>query len=336
MFVRVKYLLTICFILAGLLGLAQDTLPTPVQIPPPQEAPRPVTPRPRPQVRRTGPSPAAIRRADSLRRDSLQRDSLRRADSLATVKPQRFLPDSLLYGNHPFFRFTDPIRFPVVRRQWQGKEGVFYSIIGLLLFFAFIRNGFSRYIGDLVSTYFRTTMRQRHIKDQLAQSPLPSLMLNIFFILCSSLFLTMLLRYFNLGANLPFWLLYVYCIVGLVLIYCIKFLSLKFFGWIFQVREATDAYIFIVFTTNKIIGIALLPFIVVLAFTSGTVYQAAFTLSMVLIAGLFCYRYFLSYASIHRQIRINFFHFLLYMVAFEIAPLLLINKLLFRFLMETS
>ena len=58
----------------------------------------------------------------------------------------------------------------------------------------------------------------------------------------------------------------------------------------------------------------------------------AVTLSVTLVLGLLAYRYFLSYVSIHRQIKINFFHFLLYLCAFEIAPLLLINKLLFTVL----
>jgi hypothetical protein len=44
------------------------------------------------------------------------------------------------------------------------------------------------------------------------------------------------------------------------------------------------------------------------------------------------YRYFLSYVTIHRQIRINFLHFIIYLAAFEIAPLLLINKLLLTIL----
>jgi hypothetical protein len=117
-------------------------------------------------------------------------------------------------------------------------------------------------------------------------------------------------------------------------VYTIKFISLKLVGWIFQVSEAANAYIFIVFTTNKIMGIALLPFLVILAFTYGFITQAAMNLAVLVVVVLFAYRYFLSYVSIHRQIRINFFHFLLYLMAFELVPLLLINKLLFSLLGE--
>ena len=99
---------------------------------------------------------------------------------------------------------------------------------------------------------------------------------------------------------------------------------------------ATNAYTFIVFTTNKVIGIALLPFIILVIFTSGSAQQTLFTVGLVVVCAIFLYRFFLSYATIHRQIRINLLHFVLYLAAFEIVPLLLINKVLFKIFGESS
>ncbi|HEU4470309.1 MAG TPA: DUF4271 domain-containing protein, partial [Flavisolibacter sp.] len=166
--------------------------------------------------------------------------------------------------------------------------------------------------------------------------PLPSLLLNLFFLLSGGMFLALLLQYFQLGGEFNFWLLYLYSLLGLAGVYAVKFITLKFLGWIFQMSEATESYIFIVFTTNKVIGMAILPFVVILAFSQGLMSQAAVVVAITVVVGLYAYRFFLSYVTIHRQVRVSFFHFLLYLCAFEIAPLLLINKLLFRFLGETS
>ena len=244
--------------------------------------------------------------------------------------------DSSVLAFNPFFRFTNPMRYSITIKKWQGKEAIFYSIIALLIFFALIKNGFNRYVGDLFKTYFRTGINQKQAKEQLLQNPLPSVLLNIFFVLSIGMFIALLLQYFRLGLDFNFWLLYLYCILGLMGIYLAKFISLKFIGWIFQVSDPTDSYIFIVFTTNKIIGMALLPFLVLLAFTYGLVNEAATSLSIMLVFGLVAYRFFLSYVSVRRQIRISFFHFIIYLLAFEVIPLLLINKLLFSFLGETS
>ena len=270
-------------------------------------------------------------------------DTLTKPDSAVLTKIIR--PDITLFRRqkdssflafNPFFEFTNPIRYSITVKKWQGKEPIFYSMVALLIFFALVKNGFGRYVDDLFKTYFRTGINQKQAKEQLLQNPLPSLLLNLFFVLSIGMFLTLLLQYFRMGLDFNFWLLYLYCVLGLVSIYLVKFISLKFVGWIFQVSESTDSYIFIVFTTNKIIGMALLPFLVVLAFTYGVINEAAMSLGIMVVFGLIAYRFFLSYISIRRQISISFFHFLLYLFAFEVIPLLLINKLLFSFLGETS
>jgi hypothetical protein len=295
----------------------------------------------RPQVQR----PKIIPKDSAVVTDSTAAiDSVTKQDSSTLILAKESRPDIFLFKKrkdtslflaNPFFRFTDPMRYSITIKKWQGKEAIFYSIIALLIFFALIKNAFGRYVGDLFKTYFRTTVNQKQTKEQLLQSPLPSLLLNLFFVLSIGMFLALLLQYFKLGLDFNFWWLYLYCALGLISIYVVKFVSLKFVGWIFQVSGSTDAYIFIVFTTNKIIGIILLPFLVVLALTYGVVSQAAMSLSVMVLAALIVYRFFLSYLSIRSQIRVSFLHFLLYLLAFEVIPLLLINKLLFSFLGET-
>ena len=266
-------------------------------------------------------------RPDSLRRDTLNIDSLL---PRIAIGPQRF--DTLVYKRHPFVRFTDPVRLIITEKEWKGKEAFFYSIIGLLIFFAFIRNTFGRYLQDLSKLFFRTTIKQRQVKEQLMAAPLPSLLLNILFIISGGVYLALVFDHYRLGEQFNFWLLILYCAAGLALIYLGKFVVLKIMGWLLRLSDATDAYTFVVFTTNKIIGITLLPFIVVLAFSSPDIEQVALTLSFMVVGGLFLYRFYLSYMSVYRLVKLQFLHFLLYLAAFEIAPLLLINKLLFQFL----
>lgn len=290
------------------------------------------------------------RRPDStLLRDSTarQQDSVGVHDSLAQLfqnpidTPKVVVPafslflDSSIYNHSAYFSFTHPVMRLASRRNWQGKESLFYSAIALLIFFSLVRNNFSRYATDLFALFFRTTIKQRQIKEQLLQAPLPSLLLNILFFISGALFINLLLAHYGFGQTFNFWLLFLYAVIGLVVIYLLKFITLKLCGWLFHMSDVTDSYTFIVFTTNKIIGIALLPFIILLSFTTGLFQQGLFTLSITVIVALFLYRFYLSFVTIERQLNISAFHFLLYLVGFEIVPLLLINKLLFRFLGET-
>ncbi len=284
---------------------------------------------------------------DSLPPDSLpapfidtawKKDSLpsRRRDTIAIPSLSDFSTLHFKYADHPLYQFQNPERLTVTIRKREGKEVLFYTLVTLILIFALLRNLFGRYIQDLFKIFFRSTVRQRQIREQLLQSPLPSLLMNLFYLLSAGMFLALVIQRFDWDGGYGFWQIYAYSMLGLATIYLGKFIVLKFVGWVLQAVEAADTYIFIVFTTNKILGILLLPLILLLAFSGGSFHQMMFTVALFLVAAVFAYRYFLSYVSVQRMIRVNLFHFILYLAAFEIVPLLLINKLLFRFLVETS
>jgi uncharacterized protein DUF4271 len=264
--------------------------------------------------------------------DSLHKLSAMELDTTWMVTSRQYPGKNFArYGfqRNNFFGFSSKALFiKSNRKEFRGKELLFYSLLALLLFFAFIRLSFPKYINDLFRVAFRTTLKQRQLGEQLVQTPLPSLLLNFFFLITASMYIAFVLGHFELSDNFSFWMLCLYCFAALAIIYVIKFLSLKFFGWLFNITQTTDGYIFIVFMMNKIIGIYLLPFLVMLAFTDNDLYQVAFVLSYTGVFGLVGYRFILSYGLARSQIRVNPFHFFLYLCAFEIVPLLLIYKAL--------
>jgi len=243
------------------------------------------------------------------------------------------LPFSVqLLQHHPFFGFgSKPVIVHSDIRIFKGKEVLFYALIGLLLMFALLRESFPKYFNDIFRLLFRNTLKQKQIREQLMQTTLPSLLLNAFYALTAGFYIDLLLQHYGVSPIDNFWLLLLYCSAGLLAIYFIKFIGLKVTGWLFNIRAAADSYIFVVFIINKVIGIFLLPFVVLLAFMQGNAYNVAMVLSWCGIGVLFIYRFLLTYTSIRNQVRFNPFHFFLYLCAFEIAPLLLIYKALLFF-----
>ena len=122
----------------------------------------------------------------------------------------------LAFEQNKFFGFSS---FPVAavsnKKEFKGKELLFYTLIALLLFFAFIRFSFPKYFIDLFRVAFRTTLKQRQIGEQLMQTPIPSLLLNFFFLMTSGLYIDFLLQHYYFSNSYNFWLLYLYCFVGL-------------------------------------------------------------------------------------------------------------------------
>lgn len=238
---------------------------------------------------------------------------------------------------HPYFDFrADPFSIRSDIRQFQSKELIFYVLIFLLIIYALLRRAFRKYFNDLFRLFFRTTIKQRQISEQLIQTPLPSLLLNGFFVVSGGLYISFILQHYKLSPVGNFRLMSFYCGLGLSATYFVKFLVLRISGWLFNVQEAANSYIFIVFVINKMIGLLLLPFLILLAFAQGNIYTVALTLSWCVVGGLLAYRFILTYTIVRNEVKVNPFHFFLFLCAFEIAPLLLIYKGLLLFFHLTT
>jgi hypothetical protein len=287
---------------------------------------RVIVPRRRDTVRRAADSLRiiALATADTLRSplDSLQKPVTASGPDIAGALKG-------MMRQHPYFSFfAKPVNLIAITRKVPDRDLYFYVLLGLFFYFAMVRTLFRKYINNMVSIFLRITLRQQQLREQLLQSPFPSMMLNIFFVLVGGFYASLLLEYYKFHAHPNFWIQTLYCVAILALIYVGKFVILKFTGWVFNLSKATDTYIFIVFLVNKMLGILLLPFLVLIAFYSGQAQQVFVTLSLILIVVLFAYRFIFSFGPIRAEIKVNPFHFFLYLCAFEIAPLLLIYKVL--------
>jgi hypothetical protein len=234
---------------------------------------------------------------------------------------------------NPWFKFLAPYHSVFAsERHPVYKDTLFYLLSGLLLFFAVVKLFFYKYVSNMLSLAFRGALRQKQLREQLLQAPLPSLLLNIFFVLVGGLYILFLLYYYGTAPNFNFWLTLLYSVLLVAIVYLVKFMVLKVTGWIFNMREAADTYIFIVFLVNKLLAIFLLPLLIVMAFSLTSWSSVLITLSYVMVGLFFCYRYILSFAPVRREVKVSQFHFFMYLCAFEIIPLLLIYKLLVHFL----
>jgi len=291
---------------------------------------------------------SAFRHRDSIRRDSVRRDEVRRDSAVrhdsmtlaATIPPpnKKEGPPALTFWKavlsaNPSFNFTGkPVQQPFEVHRSNSKDSLFYLILGILFYFALIRIFFEKYFGNLMTLFFRVSLRQQQIREQVLQTPLPSLLLNLLFIITGGLYACFLLHYSRFGPAINFWLLYADCMAGLALIYLVKFLTLKFSGWVFNISRAADIYIFVVFLVNKMLGIFLLPFLILITFSGPDARDIFITISLVMVLVLLAYRVLAAYRPVRNEIKLTPFHFFLYLCAFEIAPLLLIYKVLLTYL----
>jgi len=281
---------------------------------------------------------------DSFLEQDMPNDSLSilPVDSVAihnTVIQKREMIEAFQHvlSQHPFLSYyKKPGESNLYVRKQTDNETRFYFLIVLLLYFACIRLFFGKYLENLTTLFFRVTMRHQQIREQLLQAPLPSLLLNILFVISCGLYLSLLAGYYNFTLFGNFWLTLLYAIGFVSGIYLGKYLLLVIAGWVFNIRSATGTYIFIVFLVNKMIGIFLLPMVILLSFPNQYLLPVLIPLSYVVMILLLVYRFLNSFRPIRSEIKLNRFHFFLYLCAFEIAPILLIYKMLLTFVERSN
>lgn len=241
--------------------------------------------------------------------------------------------DKLLLKNRFLNAGGKPVYHVQQVRNVPAPNILFYYFFVLVLIFGILKRVYAKYFQTMWRVFFNTSMRQSQLSEQLKQAGQPSMFFNLLFIVVSSWYVFLLMKYFNSAEyNMSIIELFGIICLGIFVIYSGKFLILKFLGWVTGYREETNSYIFIVFLINKIFAICLLPLLVLIAFASAELSRVAILLSFILIGLMILMRFIRSYGVFQGRFKLSSLHFLIYVAGMEIIPLLLLYKVAILYL----
>jgi hypothetical protein len=260
-----------------------------------------------------------------------------KADPLAAgihpaVKSYGSVVNELLSSNK-FINVKEPaVFFIAARRQMHGKEFVFYTLCIIVLILGLFKTFYGGYFNNLFRVFFNTSIRQTQLTDQLLQAKLPSFILNIFFAITTGFYIWLLFKNYHPPRFINSQVLLPVCIMGIGILYFVKYCILKFMGWMSGMQQAADNYIFVIFLVNKIVGIILVPFIILLAFSTPLWVNYTTFFSLILLGLFFLSRYIKTYGVLEYKFPLQPLHFIIYITALEVVPLLLIYKVALDYL----
>lgn len=219
-----------------------------------------------------------------------------------------------------------PVATAIKERGNRKSDYLFYIVLFAGLLLGVLKISFAPYFNNLFRVFFNTSLRQKQLTDQLLQSLWPSLLFNIFFFISGGIYIYLVMGYYGkLDSARDFDLLLLFTGV-LFLVYLIKFFWLKFIGWVSGMPEDFNNNVFIVYLVNKIMGILLLPFLPVIAFSDRRVASVAVLVSFILAGFMLVVRFLRSYSLAAARLRIPVLHFFLYVISMELLPLLILFK----------
>ncbi|MBX2891082.1 MAG: DUF4271 domain-containing protein [Saprospiraceae bacterium] len=251
------------------------------------------------------------------------------------VKPHRVPGAALALAENTTKPFR-PSSFLPRRGDTLSEQALFWILVGIFTYLTFSVAANRKVVGRAWKGFVNDNglaVAQREASGFVGLAPYFLLYGN--FLLNAGMFIFLLVRNFRRESynNLLF---LVVCILAASAIFLSKHFFLNVARWLFSVEKEIDRYNFLVIIFNCVLGLFLVPFNFLLAFSSESKlfegyseeYQQFLPLWILSLVGIFyLYRGLRSLAIGSKILADNKFHFLLYLCAVEFAPLLLLVKL---------
>ena len=212
------------------------------------------------------------------------------------------------------------------KQKEEASGFVFWTILLMMIFLALEITLFKSLINKVYRAFTNDNILKLLHREQRDIIAIPYLLLYIFFFINFGIFL--FLAFYNFGFVPKKLSILLYCIGGVGLLFLLKHILLKIVEIIFPVQKEIKQYSFSLVIFSSILGFTLVPFNIVVAFASSGIAEIALYGGLLTIFGitLFCILRGLFLAS--KYLSFHKFHFFMYLCTVEIAPVLVVVKLL--------
>lgn len=221
-------------------------------------------------------------------------------------------------------------KFISKKRTTVNNTNDFYLLLLLLFIWGLFKTSNPKFFNDVWRAFINPTLGSRQIKELIQSASLANLIMNLLATIVIGIYFYYLIS-INVDwrfASIPSGLAIGLIAIGTVVLYVGKYLFVQFAGWTFNKENAAEQYNFNVFLTNKILGVALLPFLVCFAFLDHRYRIVIAIISGIAMLLLIANRYFRSWGIFAQLFQNSLFHFFMYLCAFELLPTMVILKII--------
>ena len=263
---------------------------------------------------------------DSFGADTLSLPNILKLDTINysfeadTLKP-KFTPEEnwitpLEEGSIVKYKKTDNI-------AWR-----FYLLAGLGILIGFTRLTFYKDFRELIESFLNYNLANQFYRDHEASQPFSFLLLNINFIIVTSMILIEIFNFYEILDQYEYWILLGILISALGILILLRAVIFEIMKGIFTFNRELNLYNFHIGIIYKMLGLVLYPVIILFTFSPEPYKKFLIPGVIVLIVSFLFFRYIRGMAIASGFIKFYKFHFFLYICTLEIAPLLLMIKLI--------
>lgn len=262
--------------------------------------------------------------------DTLSADSITIAISSNPFDIVKIRPKGYVNNAAPGFRIEKSKKPRLTAREKEDvyKRFVFISVLLMVISLTLAVTFFRLLLVKIWEAFRSDVLLHQLQREQVAGTTLAYSILYLLFLMNAGLFTFLGLRYFNIeiaGSNIATLGVLTLGISGYFLL---KHLMLRFIGFTFPIRKEVSAYEFTIVIFNIVIGLFLAAGILFLAYSPASTTKYWLYGIAAVVSGAYLFRHLRGMFIAAPFLGNHKFHFLLYLCTVEIAPVVLIAKLL--------
>lgn len=246
-----------------------------------------------------------------------------------TIVLPKIIPVYKSDTSHLFYKFIQPLLhgngalIPIKSLPFKNNRNsdwLFFLATGLVIVVGVLKNFFGGHGLNILQVIFKPGLKNTDANKKLSQSLVPSILLNILFVITFSGFLYYYCRYANFKIN------YIVIVTLLATMYIGKFFLMQLLTYILDQKAAGKIYLFRFFLVNQVAAMFFTVFIIILLLGKNLDMALVFKTGIVVTAIFYTFRLFYSTLPYRRITKINWLHYVFFICCVELLPLLLIQK----------
>lgn len=242
-------------------------------------------------------------------------------------KSKRITPNKDAQNNQvaifELFNLSDQTNRATTIAKW-----LIFVLLGILSFMTIILAIYPKEVSTIFQSFLSTSTSSNGQREQAIFFKIESFSTYFLFILGMGTFCFLIPQILTKEVHFNTFGALLLSIFGIIGIYFLKHSQLKILSFILPFRQEIEAYNSIVSNTNKALGFMLVPILFLIAYTPESAQIVMLYSSFILLGLIYIYRTLKGLATAGSIILFHKFHFFVYLCAVEIAPILVLLKLL--------
>jgi hypothetical protein len=206
------------------------------------------------------------------------------------------------------------------------RRFLFITVLVMMIVLTLIFTLFRSIIGKAWQGFLNANILNQLYRERSLITNVPYLILYGLFILNAGVFTLLITKYYSIPLTNSHIGSLLLCSVGIAGFFLMRHTLLNLVGYIFPIEKETGVYSFSLTIFNIIVGLLLVPMILFIAYSPDSLAKTLIPIFLVMLLGMYLYLLLRGLLIANRYVLLHKFHFLLYICAVEIAPLIIVVK----------